>query len=71
MVKDLFRWIEFLRRSVIIPVVSNTELIFDQGGLGKKNLTRPISSSKISFRNFLKSDFQSCQRLVQMNWGST
>ena len=45
LVKDLFKSIEVLRRSVIIPVGSNTELIFDQGGLGKKNLTRCQISS--------------------------
>ena len=67
LVKDLFKWIEVLRSSVIVLVGSNTELIFDQGGLGKKCLTRcQISSSIIFFHNLIKSDSQSS--LSQTFW---
>ena len=38
LVKDFFKWVEFLSRSVIIPVGSETELIFDLGHLRKKYL---------------------------------
>ena len=45
--KDLFKCIEGLCRSVIILVGSNREVIFDLGGLRKKYLIRcQISGSK-------------------------
>ena len=46
-VKDLFKWIEGLCRSVIILVGSNREIIFDPGVLRKKySIRRQISGSK-------------------------
>ena len=72
-VNDLFKWVEVLSRSVIILVGSETEIIFDWGHLRKKYLTRcQISSSKITlvqFCSFKKTNFQSCQGLVQMGCG--
>ena len=44
LVKDLFKWIEVLRMSVIVLVGSESELIFDLTGLGKKYLTRCLIS---------------------------
>ena len=68
LVKDLFKWIEVLSRSVIILVGSEAEMISNFGDLRKKNLTRcQISSSKILLCSFMKSDFQSSQGLVQMD----
>ena len=47
LVKDLFKSVEVISRSVIILVGSETEIIFDIGHLRKKYLTRcQISSSK-------------------------
>ena len=47
LVRDLFKWVEVLSRSVIILVGSETEKIFDIGHLRKKYLTRcQFSSSK-------------------------
>ena len=47
LVKDLFKWIEVLSRSVIILVGSEAEIISDIGDLRKKYLARcQISSSK-------------------------
>ena len=68
LVKDLFKWIEGLSRSVIILAGSEAELISNIGDLRKKNLARcQISSSKILLCSFMKSDFQSSQGLVQMD----
>ena len=51
-------------------VGSETEKIFVIGDLRKKYLARcQISSSKILLCGFMKSDFQSCQGLVQMDRG--
>ena len=48
LVKDLFKWIEGLSRSVIILVGSEAEIISNIGDLRKKYLARcQISSSKI------------------------
>ena len=53
LVKDLFKWVEVLSRSVIILVGSETEIIFDKGHLRKKYLTRcQISSSKNTLVQF-------------------
>ena len=47
LVKDLFKWIEGLRRSVTVRVQSEGERIFDLGGIRKKYLIRcQISRSK-------------------------
>ena len=55
LVKDLFKRIEVLRRTVIILVGSETESISDQGGLGKKYLTCcQISSAKYILVQFHK-----------------
>ena len=52
-VKDLFKWIEGPRRSVIILVGSDAEIISDIGDLQKKYLTRcQISSSKNTLVQF-------------------
>ena len=54
-VKDLFNSIEILRRSVIVLVGSERELIVDLAGLSKKYLIRcRISSYKIIFVRFHK-----------------
>ena len=67
-VKDLFKWIEVLSRSVIIRVGSDAEIISDIGDLRKKYLAScQISSSKILLCSFMKNDFQSSQGLVQMD----
>ena len=53
LVKDLFKWIEVLRRSVIILVGSEVEIISDIGDLRKKYLARcQISSSKNTLMQF-------------------
>ena len=68
LVKDMFKWIEDLNRSVIILVGSDAEIISNIGDLRKKYLTRcQISSSKILLCSFMKSDFQYSQGLVQMD----
>ena len=68
LVKDLFKWIEVLSRSVIILVGPELEIISNSGDLRKKYLTRcQISSSKILLCSFIKSDFQSSQGFVQMD----
>ena len=47
LVKDLFKWIDGLGRSVTVRVQSEGERIFDLGGIRKKNLIRcQISRSK-------------------------
>ena len=48
-VKDLFKWIEGLGRSVTTRLQSEGERIFDLGGIGKKYLIRcQISRSKLA-----------------------
>ena len=70
-VKDLFKWFEGPCRSFIILVGSNREIIFDLGCLRKKySLRCQLRAQKICLCNFMKSDFQCCEGLVQMNWGS-
>ena len=50
LVKDLFKWIEGLRRSVTVRLQSDRERIFDLGGIRKKYSIRcQISSSKTSY----------------------
>ena len=50
LVKDLFKWIEGLRRSITVWVQSDRERIFDLGGIQKKYSIRcQISSSKTSY----------------------
>ena len=52
-VKDLFKWIEVLSRSVIILVGSEVGKISDIGDLRKKYLARcQISSSKNTLMQF-------------------
>ena len=54
-VKDLFNWIEVIRKSVIVLVGSDRGLIVDLAGLSKKYLIRcQISSSKNIFVRFHK-----------------
>ena len=53
LVKDLFKWIEVLSRSVIILVRSEAEIISDIGDLRKKYLAPcQISSSKNTLVQF-------------------
>ena len=53
LVKDLFKWIEGLGRSVTVPVQSEGERIFDLGGIRKKYLIRcQISRSKTRYKVF-------------------
>ena len=53
LLKDLFKWIEGLRRSVIILVASEAEIISNIGDLRKKYLARcQISSSKNTLVQF-------------------
>ena len=53
LVKDLFKWIEVLSRSVIILLGSEVEIISDIGDLRKKYLARcQISSSKNTLMQF-------------------
>ena len=48
LVKDLFKWIEGLERSVTVQVQSEGERIFDLGGIWKKYVIRcQISRSKL------------------------
>ena len=50
LVKDLFKWIEGLRRSVTVRVQSDRERVFDLGGIRKKNSIRcQILRSKTSY----------------------
>ena len=50
LVKDLFKWIEGLGRSVTVQVKSESEIIFDLGGIRKKYSIRcQISRSKTRF----------------------
>ena len=73
LVKDFVNWIKGLRRTVIILVGSETEIIFHLGGLRKKELKCQILSSKLKIHlsSFMKSDVQSSEGLLQMKWGST
>ena len=68
LVKDFVNWIEGLRRTVIILVGSETEIIFHLGGLRKKELTRQILSSKLKIHlsSFMISDVQSSEGLFQI-----
>ena len=53
LVKDMFKWIEVLSRSVIILVGSEVEIISDIGDLRKKYVARcQISSSKNTLMQF-------------------
>ena len=53
LVKDLFKWIEGLGRSVTIQVQSEKEIIFDLGGIRKKHSIRcQISRSKSRYIMF-------------------
>ena len=53
LVKDLFKWIEGLRRSVTVRVQSEGQKIFDLGGIRKKYSIRcQISRSKTSYMVF-------------------
>ena len=74
LVKDLFKWIEGLGRSVTVQVQSEGERIFDLGGIRKKYLIRcQISRSKtlyIAFQhkslfNLVKDLFKRIEGLVR------
>ena len=72
LVKDLFKWFEGLGRSVTVRVQSESERIFDLGGIRKKYSIRcQISRSKTRYIVFQhKLHFQPSQGLIQMLWGS-
>ena len=67
LVKDLFKSIEGLSRSVIILVGFEAEIILDIGDLRKitEHVVKFRAQKKFLF-SFMKSDFQSSQGLVQM-----
>ena len=53
LVKDLFKWLEGLRRSVTVRIQSEGERIFDLGGIRKKYLIRCQNSrSKTRYKVF-------------------
>ena len=72
LVKDLFKWIEGLGRSVTVRVQSEGERIFDLGAIRKKYSIRcQFLRSKTRYIVFsTKIAFQTSQGLIQMNWGS-
>ena len=68
LVKDLFKWIQGLGRSVPVRVRSERERIFDLGCIRKKYLIRcQISRSKTRYIVFQHKFFQPSQGLIQMN----
>ena len=73
LMKYFVNWIERQRRTVIILVGSETEIIFHLGGLRKKQRFCQILRSKIEILlcSSTKSDIQSSEGLFQMKWGST
>ena len=67
LVKDLFKWIEGLRRSVTVRVQSEGQRIFDRGGIRKKYSIRcQISRSKTSYMVF---QHKSVLKLPSTVWG--
>ena len=71
LVKDLFKWIESLGRSVTVRVQSDRERIFDLVGIQKKYSIRcQIWRSKNRYIVFQQIAFQPSQGLIQTNWGS-
>ena len=72
LVKDLFKWIEGLGRSVTVRVQSEGERIFDLGAIRKKYSIRcQFLRSRTRYIVFsTKIAFQTSQGLIQMNWGS-
>ena len=70
LVKDLFKWIEALGRSVTVRVQSEGERIFDLGGIQKKYLIRcQISRSKTRYIVFQhKSLFNLVKDLFVYQW---
>ena len=72
LVKNLFKWLAGLRRSVTVRVQSEGERIFDPAGIRNKYTIRcQISRSKTRYMVFsTKIAFQTSQWLIQMNWGS-
>ena len=70
LVKDFFKWIEGLGRSVTVRVQSE-EKKFDLCGIQKNYLIRcQISRSKTRYSVSKKIAFQPSQGPIQMNWGS-
>ena len=68
LVKDLFKWIEGLRRSVTVRVQSEGQRIFDLGGIRKKYSIRcQISRSKTSYMVFQHKSLLNESRLIQMS----
>ena len=72
LVKDIFKWIEGLGRSVTVWVQPEGERIFELGEIQKKVLD---TLSNFALKNALysvstKISFQPSQGLIQKNWGS-
>ena len=71
LIKDFFKWIEGLGRSVTVQVQPERERIFDLGGIRKKYLIRcQISLSNSLYSVSTEIAFQPSEGLIQMNWGS-
>ena len=69
LVKDLFKWIESLGRSITARVQSERERIFELGCIRKKySIHCQILHSKTRYIVFQHKAFQPSQRLIQMNW---
>ena len=71
LIKDFFKWIEGLGRSVTVQVQPEGERIFDLGGIRKKNLIRcQISLSNSLYSVSTEIALEPSQGLTQMIWGS-
>ena len=71
LIKDFFKWIQGLGRSVTVQVQPEGERIFDLGGIRKKYLIRcQISLSNSLYSVSTEVAFQPSEGLIQMNWGS-
>ena len=71
LVKDLFKWIEGLRRNVTARVKSERRIIFDLDSIKKILDTLSNFALKNSLYSVSKKiAFQPSQGLIQMNWGS-
>ena len=71
LVKDLFKWIEGLGRSVTVRVQSEGEIFFEIGGILKNYLIRcQISRSKTRYIVFQHKSLFNLVRDLFMNWGS-
>ena len=70
-VQDLLKWFEVLCRSVIIPVGSNAERIFNLSGLRKSTqYVVKFCAQKINYMHFQENVFHCSKGLIQMIRGS-